>query len=177
MKITNTDIHKLFIIELQSIHDDRGSFTRSFCNKVLSEHHLDFEIKQCNISHNIHAKTIRGLHYQKEPYPEIKLVSCTKGEIYDVVVDIRKDSPTYLKQFSIILNENSNKLIYIPPFVAHGFQTLTDNTVVYYQLGEFFIPDYYDGIRFNDSIFNIDWPFSEGITISNKDANYKNFKP
>lgn len=177
MKIIETDIHGLFIIELKPIYDDRGSFTRSFCNKVLSQYHLDFEIKQCNISHNINIKTIRGLHYQKEPYPEIKLVSCTKGEIYDVVIDIRKDSPTYLETFSIVLSENSNKLIYIPSFVAHGFQTLSNNTVVYYQLGEFFTPDYYDGVRFNDNAFNIDWPFLEGITISDKDANYKDFAP
>ncbi len=113
------------------------------------------------------------MHYQKEPFLEPKIVSCMKGAFYDVIVDLREDSPTYLKWQGVELTENNNKMLYIPPMFAHGFQTLVDDTLVYYQLGEFFNPEYYDGIRFNDPKINIQWKDLGNPIMNDRDKNYK----
>ena len=128
---------------------------------------------QCNISSNKKCGTIRGMHYQKEPYPEPKIVSCIKGSVYDVIADLREDSPTYLKWIGTELSESNNKLLYIPPQVAHGFQTLEDNSTVFYQLGEFFKPEYYDGIRYDDPAVGIKWKDIEPIIMNDRDKSYK----
>lgn len=140
MKITPLSLPGVFLLEMEPFVDERGSFARQFCRKELASYGLDFTICQCNLSHNTHKHTLRGLHYQKAPWPEIKIVSCLKGSFLDVIVDLRKDSPTYLQHLSTELTESSEKMIYIPPFMAHGFLTLQDDTTVYYQLGEFFQP-------------------------------------
>ena len=173
MKISELAIEGAFLIELDEFKDERGSFTRQFCKNELSKYGIDFDIKQCNLSKNYKKGVLRGLHYQKNPYPEIKLVSCFKGTIYDVIVDLRKESPTYLKWIANELSEYNNKTIYIPAGVAHGFQTLEDNSVVYYQLGEFFMPNYYSGVRYNDPAFNISWPDCDNIIIKERDKNYE----
>ena len=154
MKISPLDIQGAYLIEIQEYKDERGSFARQFCKNELKQYGIDFDIKQCNVSKNYKAGVLRGMHYQKEPYPEIKMVSCFKGAIYDVLVDIRKKSPTYLKWIATELTEDNGKMLYIPSGVAHGFQVLKDNSTVYYQLGEIFMPDYYAGVRWNDPAFN-----------------------
>lgn len=173
MKITPLSIEGAYLIEMQPFRDERGSFARQFCKKELAAAGIDFDIKQCNISHNIRAGTLRGLHYQKEPYPEIKLVSCVKGAVCDVIADIRPNGPTYLKWIATELSEENGKMLYIPSGVAHGFQTLVDDSTVYYQLGEFFMPDYYSGVRWNDPKLGIDWPTCEKRIINERDANYE----
>ena len=172
MKIERLPIAGACRVTLEPHEDERGSFTRQFCRHELAAAGIDFEIKQCNVSRNVHAGTLRGMHYQKEPYPEIKLVSCLKGAFYDAIVDLRKDSPTYLKWTSTELSEQNGVMIYVPSGVAHGFQTLVDDTTVYYQLGEFFMPEYYSGVRWNDPAFGIVWPECANRLINERDANY-----
>ena len=176
MKIESLPIAGAFRVTLEPHEDERGSFARQFCRHELAAAGIDFEIKQCNVSRNVHAGTLRGMHYQKEPYPEIKLVSCLKGAFYDAIVDLRKDSPTYLKWTSAELTEQNGVMIYIPSGVAHGFQTLADDTTVYYQLGEFFMPEYYSGVRWNDPAFGIVWPECANRLINERDANYALWK-
>ena len=172
MKIESLPIAGAYRVTLEPHEDERGSFARQFCRHELAAAGIDFEIKQCNVSRNVHAGTLRGMHYQKEPYPEIKLVSCLKGAFYDVIVDLRKDSSTYLKWTAAELTEQNGVMIYIPSGVAHGFQTLVDDTTVYYQLGEFFMPEYYSGVRWNDPKFGIVWPECANRLINERDANY-----
>lgn len=172
MKISPLEIQGAYLLEMEEFKDNRGSFARQFCKKELAEFGIDFDIKQCNLSKNYKKGVLRGMHYQKEPYPEIKMVSCFKGKIYDVLVDIRPNSSTYLKWVATELSENNGKMLYIPSGVAHGFMTLEDNSIVYYQLGEFFMPEYYSGVRYNDPKFNIKWPECENIIINERDANY-----
>lgn len=170
IKINLTDA---YLIELEEFKDERGTFARQFCKNELKEHGINFEICQCNISKNYKKNTLRGMHYQKAPYLEPKLVSCTKGAFYDVIVDLRKDSPTYLKWQGFELTEDNNKILYIPPMFAHGFQTLKENTVVYYQIGEFFHPEYYDGIRYNDPKIGIEWKDLGEPIMNERDKNYE----
>ena len=167
------EIKGAYLITLESIEDERGSFARQFCKKEFGKIGIDFNICQSNISTNKKRGTIRGMHYQKEPYPEPKIVSCIKGSVYDVIIDLRKDSPTYLKWIGTELTETNNKLLYIPPLVAHGFQTLEDNTTIFYQLGEFFHPECYDGVRFDDPAFGIEWKDIKPIIINERDKNYE----
>ena len=172
MKIESLPIVGAYHVTLEPHKDERGSFARQFCRHELAAAGIDFEIKQCNVSRNVHAGTLRGMHYQKDPYPEIKLVSCLKGAFYDVIVDLRKDSSTYLKWTAAELTEQNGVMIYIPSGVAHGFQTLVDDTTVFYQLGEFFMPEYYSGVRWNDPAFGIVWPECANRLINERDANY-----
>lgn len=173
MKFTPLKIKDTYLIELEDFKDERGTFARQFCKKELSQYGIDFEICQCNISLNYKKGTLRGLHYQKEPHLEAKIVSCLKGAFFDVIVDLRKDSPTYLQWDSIELTENNNKMIYIPPNFAHGFQTLVDDTIIYYQLDTYFIPECYDGLRWDDKKLGINWPGCEGRIINERDKSYK----
>ncbi|MEG1553045.1 MAG: dTDP-4-dehydrorhamnose 3,5-epimerase [Kiritimatiellia bacterium] len=176
MKLTPLKLAGAFLIEMDAIKDNRGSFARQFCKKELAAAGIDFDIKQCNVSKNYKAGVLRGMHYQKEPYPEIKMVSCFKGAIYDVLVDIRPQSATYLQWVATELTEDNGKMLYVPSGVAHGFQTLKADTVVYYQLGEFFMPDYYGGVRWNDPKFKIVWPECENRIINERDAHYELFQ-
>ena len=176
MIITPLDIDGAYRIQLEPFIDKRGSFARQFCQKELKDVGIDIDIRQCNISKNNKCGTLRGMHYQKMPYPEKKIVSCIHGAIYDVIVDIRPESPTFLMWTSIVLTEENNSLIYIPPGVAHGFQTLVDNAVVYYQLGEFFMPEYYAGVRWDDPAFGIKWPDHPHRIINERDMSYELFR-
>lgn len=173
MKFEKLDIEGACLITLEPYEDERGSFVRQFCAEEFKKAGIDFNICQCNISTNKQKGTIRGMHYQKEPYSEKKIVSCIKGKVYDVIVDLRKNSKTYLKWLSFELSENDNKILYIPPLVAHGFQTLVDDTTVYYQLGEFFKSDFYDGIRYNDPKIGIEWKNIKPVIINERDRNYR----
>lgn len=173
MKFTPLKLSGVFLIEPEPFFDERGMFMRQFCRKELAEHGLNFEMCQCNISGNTQKGTLRGLHYQKYPYPEIKIVSCLQGSFFDVVVDLRPTSATYLQHISMELSASNHKMLYIPPLMAHGFQTLEDNTVAYYQLGEFFHPEAYSGVRWNDPKLNIVWPDCDNRIINHRDNNYE----
>ena len=173
MKFSKLPTEGAYLIEQERHKDDRGFFTRQFCHKELANHCIDFDIKQCNLSGNERKGTLRGMHYQKEPYPEIKIVSCMNGRVYDVIVDLRKRSSTYLKWCSVELSARNGLSVYIPPGVAHGFQTLEDHSIVYYQLGEFFMPEYYAGFRCDDPRLDIVWPECENRIICERDSSYE----
>lgn len=172
MLITPLPIAGAFVLEQERYTDERGSFARQFCMRELAERGLDFVIKQCNVSHNTKAGVLRGMHYQRDPYPEIKIVSCFMGAVYDVIADLRPDSPTYLDHQALELSQANGRSVYIPPGVAHGFQTLTEHSMVYYQLSEFFVPEAYAGVRFDDPRLGISWPQCQQRIINERDANY-----
>ena len=175
MIFIETDFKGAYIIELEQKKDERGFFARSFCEKEFAAHKLSFAIRQSNISYNAKAGTLRGMHYQTLPYEEIKLVSCLRGAIYDVIIDLRKDSATYCKWFAVELNAKDYKSLYIPKGFAHGFQALCDDTLVLYQMSEFYHPDSARGLRWDDKLFVINWPIKEPI-LSDKDRGYPDYK-
>jgi len=175
MRFIETELKGAYIIEIEIIEDERGFFSRTFCQKEFEEHGLNPRIAQCNISYNKKKGTLRGLHYQAAPYEEAKIVSCTRGTIYDVIIDLRPDSPTYCQWFAVELSDENYKMLYVPEGFAHGFQTLEDNTVVFYQMSEFYNPESARGIRWDDPVFGIKWPLSNKV-ISKKDLDYKDFK-
>jgi dTDP-4-dehydrorhamnose 3,5-epimerase len=174
MIFTETKVKGVYLIEPELLRDDRGFFARSFCKEELGIYGLETEIVQCNISYNQKKGTLRGMHYQAAPYEEAKIVSCTKGAIYDVVLDLRKYSETYLKWFSAELSDKNFKMMYIPKGCAHGFQTLKDGAVVYYQMTEFFHPECARGVRWDDPAFGIQWPPGMRI-ISEKDQQFSGY--
>lgn len=173
MIFTETKIKGVYIIEPELLTDERGFFTRSFCKEEFQKHGLETDIVQCNISYNKKKGTLRGMHYQAPPFEEAKIISCTKGSIYDVVIDLRRDSPTCCRWVAIELTEKNFKMMYIPKGCAHGFQTMEENTIVYYQMTEFFHPERAKGIRWDDPVFLIDWPIKNKIIISDKDQIFK----
>lgn len=174
MIFTETKLKGTYIIEPEKLEDERGFFARTWDKKTFEKKHLDSNLVQCSISHNKKKGTLRGMHYQISPFEEAKLVRCTKGKIYDVIIDLRKKSNTYLKWYSIELSENNYKMLYIPEGFAHGFQTLVDNTEVFYQMSEVFSAEHARGILWNDPLFGINWPIADPI-ISVKDANWPLF--
>jgi len=174
MKFTELGLKGAYLIELEEFKDERGTFARQFCKKEFQQIGLDVNLCQCNVSKNFKKNTIRGMHYQKAPFLEPKIVSCFQGAFYDVIVDLRPTSPTYLKWIGVELTEQNGRMLYIPPNFAHGFQTLEDNTTVYYQLGEFFVPGCYAGLRYNDPKLGITWKDLGTEPIMNeRDKNYE----
>lgn len=168
MIFTETKIKGVYIIEPERLTDERGFFARSFCKDEFREHGLESDIVQCNISYNEKKGTLRGMHYQVPPFEEAKIVSCTKGSIYDVVLDLRKESVTYSQWIAAELTEKNFKMLYIPKGCAHGFQTLKDNTIVFYQMTEVFHQECASGVRWDDPTYNILWKIRNKI-ISNTD--------
>jgi len=177
MKFRETILKGAYIIEIETINDGRGFFARSFCQREFEQIGLNADIVQCNLSYNRHKGTLRGMHFQKKPFEEVKLVHCTKGAIYDVIIDLRIDSPHYCRWFSIILRENENRMLYIPEGFAHGFQTLENDTCIFYQMSEFYQQESASGVRWNDPCFSIEWPIINNIIISDKDMSYPDFIP
>jgi len=176
MIFTETKLKGAYIIELEPLEDERGFFARNFCQKEFKEHGLNPRIVQCNISFNKKKGTLRGMHYQVVPHQEAKLVSCIKGTIYDVIIDLRPDSSTYCQWFAMELSAEDYKILYVPEDFAHGFQTLEDNTVVFYQMSEFYHPECARGVRWDDSTFKIEWLVSEKI-MSDRDCKFPDFQP
>lgn len=176
MKFIETALKGAFLIDPELLKDERGFFARTWCRKEFEQHGLNSDWVQCNISYNKRKGTLRGMHYQIVPYAEAKLVRCTMGAIYDVIIDLRPDSATYCQWISAELSAENRKMIYIPQGFAHGFQTLLDSTEVFYQMSEFFAPGYARSVRWNDPQFKIRWPETER-TISEKDQTIKNFDP
>jgi len=174
MIFTNTKLNDVVIIEIEKHQDERGFFARTWDEKKFREKGLNSEIVQCSISFNLKKGTLRGMHFQKNPYEETKIVSCIKGSIFDVIIDLRSNSDTYKKWFGIELNSNEHKSIFIPEGFAHGFQSLENETEVFYQISEFYKPSHSGGIRWNDPVFGIRWPLSNPI-ISKKDLVWNDF--
>ncbi len=174
MIFTETKLKGVCIIEPERLEDERGFFARTFCAKEFEARGLNPRMVQCSISFNKKKGTLRGMHYQAEPHAEDKVVRCTAGAIYDVAVDLRPESPTFKQWVAAELSASNRKMLYIPAGFAHGFQTLTDNSEVFYQMSEFYHPESARGVRWNDPAFRIVWP-SENPTISPKDRNILDF--
>lgn len=174
MKIEPTAIAGVMTVDISPLADDRGMFARTFCAETFAKHGLVSEFPQCNISWNSRRGTLRGMHYQDEPRPEVKLVRCTRGRVYDVIVDLRPESGTYKKWVAVELDAQLRNAVYIPAGCAHGFLTQTDDCEVFYQMGERYYPDLARGVRWDDPAFAIAWPAMPDH-LSERDANYPNF--
>jgi dTDP-4-dehydrorhamnose 3,5-epimerase len=169
MIFSETKFLGVYIIEIEKYEDERGFFARTWDKNQIKEMGLDDNIIQSSMSYNRKKGTIRGMHYQIKPFEETKLVRCTKGKIFDVIIDLRKDSKTFKKWISIELSENNHRTLYIPKGFAHGFQTLEDNTEIIYDISQTYNPEYSKGIKWNDKIIGIKWPL-EVTMISKKDS-------
>lgn len=174
MKFITSRLKGAYLIELDCLDDERGFFARSFCQREFLEYGLNPKVVQCNISYNRKKGTLRGMHFQTNPYEETKIIRCTQGKIYDVIIDLRQKSSTYCLWESFELSAENRRMLYIPNGFAHGFQTLEDETEVFYQMSEFYHPECASGVRWNDSVFVIEWPIANPI-ISLKDQSYLDY--
>jgi dTDP-4-dehydrorhamnose 3,5-epimerase len=171
MIFTKTALKDALIIDLEEKPDSRGFFARSFCAKEFEAHGLKPIVAQTNLSYNHKKGTLRGMHYQISPATETKLIRCTQGAIYDVIIDMRPESPTYLSHIGVELTAENRRALYVPEMFAHGYQALTDGAEVIYQVGEFYTPGYERGLRYDDPLLEISWPLSVS-EISEKDRNW-----
>ena len=169
-----TNLAGAYRIDLQKVEDERGFFARAWCVEEFAEHSLDTELVQCNISFSKERGTLRGMHYQRSPFAETKLVRCIKGAIYDVIIDLRPTSPTFLQWTSVTLSAENRTMLYVPKGFAHGFQTLEDQTEVFYQMSDFYAPESAAGLRWNDAQFKIEWPLAVTV-MSARDQHYPDF--
>jgi dTDP-4-dehydrorhamnose 3,5-epimerase len=167
LKFIETPLAGLHVVEIEPHNDDRGFFARGFCVREFQAHRLEQAVVQCNISFNEKAGTLRGLHFQAEPYQEAKLVRCTQGAIYDVAIDIRPDSSTYLRWYATELTSKNRRMLYIPQGFAHGFQTLVDGSEVFYLMFELYHPESARGLRWDDPKLGITWPLANQIISDN----------
>ena len=174
MIFTRTKLESAMIIEPDRLGDERGFFARTWCKREFEAHGLNSNLVQCSISFNKKKGTLRGMHYQARPYEEAKLVRCTAGAIYDVIIDLSPDSKTFMQWLAVELTSENRKMLYIPECFAHGFQTLVDNTEIFYQMTQFYVPESARGIRWNDPHFNIVWP-DDQRTISASDRSFPDF--
>jgi dTDP-4-dehydrorhamnose 3,5-epimerase len=176
MKFNETPLIGSYVIELEMKGDERGFFARAFCKNEFSELNLNNDIVQINNSLSADKGTLRGMHYQLSPKAEDKIVRCIKGALYDVIIDLREDSPTFKYWFGVELTAENRKMLFIPKGFAHGFVTLEDSTEAFYLVTEYYAPEQERGIRYNDPIFNIKWPI-DPLIISEKDKNHPDFDP
>ncbi len=174
MIFSETGLKGAFLIEPEKSQDERGFFARTFCQKEFEAQGIDFKIAQSSTSFNPKKGTLRGLHYQASPHEEAKLVRCMRGAIYDVIVDLRKQSPTFKRWFSAELSQDNGRMLYVPKGFAHGFQTLRDDTEVFYQMSEFYHPESARGVRWDDPALGIEWP-TDGMILSPRDRQYADF--
>jgi dTDP-4-dehydrorhamnose 3,5-epimerase len=179
MEFITTGINGLYAVQVKKLEDERGLFARTFCKNEFKQIGFDKEFVQFNHSFNRYKGTVRGMHFQQAPYAETKLIRCIQGAVYDVAVDLRKDSPTFLQHFGMELTEENMLSVLIPEGFAHGFQTLQHNSSLIYHHTQFYTPNADAGICFDDSALNIDWPLP-AVMVSHKDRSYKmidnNFK-
>ena len=171
MKFIETKLKGAYIIEPERLEDERGFFARTFCQKEFEANGLNTRLVQCSISYNKRRGTLRGMHYQFAPMAEDKLVRCTRGAVYDVIIDMRQKSSTYCKCVAVELTADNRLMLYLQEGFAHGFQTLEDDTEVFYQMSEFYSPEHARGVRWDDPAFGIEWSLNTKI-ISEKDKNY-----
>lgn len=174
MQFILTPVDGVLIVQPEPVEDERGYFARTWCREEFRKHGLDASIEQCNLSFNLRKGTLRGLHYQAPPGEEAKLVRCTRGSLFDVALDLRRHSPTFLKHAGVVLDAASHRALYIPAGCAHGFQTLEDATEVSYQMSRSYAPELARGVRWDDPAFGVQWPVEVSV-ISERDRNYANF--
>ncbi len=174
MIFTETKLTGAFIIDINPRKDDRGMFTRVFCQREFEEHGLNPKVVNTNVSHSVYKGTLRGMHFQRQPMAECKLVRCTQGALYDVIIDLRPDSPTYKEWIGVELTAQNYRMLFVPEGFAHGFQTLEDHTEATYQVSQFYAPNHEGGVRYNDPTFGIVWPL-EPTVLSDKDQHWPDF--
>ena len=174
MRFNKARLPGIWRIGLEKREDSRGFFARVFCEQEFAAHGLITRYPQCNLSYNDKRGTLRGLHFQRPPKPEVKVVRCLRGAVYDVLLDLRPDSPTYLEHEAFELTSDNREALYVPEGIAHGFQTLTDDAEMFYQMSEFYTPGLNDGVRWNDPAFHIEWPLKNPI-LSEKDQSHPDF--
>jgi dTDP-4-dehydrorhamnose 3,5-epimerase len=174
MIFKETTLKGAFVIEPERRHDERGFFARTWCQREFAAEGLPPQWVQCNISFSRQRGTLRGMHYQAAPYEEAKLVRCTRGAIYDVIIDLRAESPTFRRWVAVELTTDNRCMLFIPKGFAHGFQTLVDDTEVFYQMSQFYAPEYARGVRWDDPAFKISWPAEKRI-ISERDQGFPDF--
>ena len=175
MIFTETKLKGAYIIEPERNEDERGFFARSFDREVFKKYGLNPNVLQCNISHSKTRGTLRGMHFQLSPYQESKFLRCTRGKIYDVIIDLRVNSGTYKQWIGIELSEENYKMLYAPEGFAAGFQTLVDDVELIYQVSQVYKPEYERGVKWNDPAFNIKWPLEPSV-ISQKDRSHPPFR-
>ena len=169
-----TALDGVFVIDLERHGDERGFFARTFCREEFVRQGLETTVVQCSLSVTSRRGTLRGLHFQRTPHEEAKLVRCVRGAVHDVVVDLRPSSPTYLAHLGLELSDVNCRAVYVPRGCAHGFLTLTDDAEIYYQMSAPFVPGSQSGVRWNDPAFGIDWPIAEP-TMNDRDRSYPDF--
>ena len=174
MIFTETSLADAYVIEPERLEDDRGFFARVWCEREFLAHGLETKIAQSSISLNRRGGTLRGMHYQVAPHAEAKLVRCTRGAVHDVIIDLRPGSATFKRHFAVVLTSSAHRMLYVPQGFAHGFQTLEDDTEVFYQMSEFHAPDSARGVRWNDPAFAIRWPDANPI-LSERDRDFPDF--
>ncbi|BBO77671.1 dTDP-4-dehydrorhamnose 3,5-epimerase [Desulfosarcina widdelii] len=175
MKFEKTEIAGVVVIKLEKIQDPRGYFARTFCRREFETHGLSTSLVQANTALSHHKGTLRGMHYQAAPHGEAKLVRCIRGAIFDAVVDLRPASPSYCRWFGVELTEDNGRMLYFPEGLAHGYQTLQDDSEVAYMVSQFYTPEAEKGVRWNDPRFNIVWPIVDGVLLSDKDRQWPDF--
>jgi len=174
MKFHETKLKGAFIIDIQELGDERGFFARAWCKREMQEHGLSADLAQANVSLSTKKGTMRGMHYQISPHEESKLIRCTRGSLYDVIVDLREDSPTFKEWIGVELTADNHRMLFVPEGFAHGFVTLEDDTEAYYLVTEFYTPGAEQGLRYNDPNLGIEWPVTVTV-ISEKDASWPDF--
>ena len=174
MQFTEAPLSGAYVIDLEKIGDERGFFARAFCVREMQEHDLITSFVQINNSVSAQKGTLRGMHYQLEPAAEVKLVRCIRGSLYDVILDLREDSPTFGRSFGVELSAENRRMAYVPRGFAHGFVTLADDTEVFYFVDQYYAPQMERGVRWNDPAFGIEWPVEPAV-ISDKDRNHPDF--
>jgi len=168
---SETALSGAYIIEPEKINDLRGSFARVWCRRELEQHGLKGDLAQSNIGFSYRKGTLRGLHFQRVPHAEVKIVRCTRGSMFDVIVDLRTESPTYKRWFGAELNDENRRMIYVPEGFAQGYMTLADNTEMNYHTSEFYSADAASGVRYDDPVIGIRWPLAVTV-ISEQDRNW-----
>ncbi|MGB3519664.1 MAG: dTDP-4-dehydrorhamnose 3,5-epimerase [Elainellaceae cyanobacterium] len=171
MQFIETKLKGAYVIELEPRSDHRGFFARTFCQQEFEAHGLNPAVAQCNLSFNAKKGTLRGLHYQRPPATEAKLIRCIRGAIYDVIVDMRPDSPTYLQHVGVELSADNHRAFYVPDLFAHGYQALEDGSEALYQVSEFYTPGVEGGLRYDDPVLGIEWPLP-AVEVSEKDQSW-----
>lgn len=175
MRFTALGIHGAVLVTMERHPDERGFFARTFCMLEFGAAGLPTEVVQSSVSFNARRGTVRGMHFQWPPSREAKLVRCVRGRLFDVLLDLRPDSPTYLQHVSVQLDDENRDAVFIPHGIAHGFQTLADDTEIAYQMTDAYAPELAAGVRWNDPAFAIEWPTDSGVVISDRDAQYPDF--
>lgn len=176
MIFLEAELKGVFIILPERNEDERGYFARTWCRREFEERGLNSGLVQCGTSFNRRAGTLRGMHYQISPHEETKLIRCTRGSIHDVVIDLRPDSPSHRHHVSVRLSAQEGNMLYVPAGFAHGFQTLEDNSEVFYQMSEFFHPQSARGVRWNDPAFAIEWPHADARVLSGRDRDWPDYR-